>query len=116
MDLSFVSTTNLNKSLFWKIIYLVEPNVAKRKEFTKQSAHRLRIETDRYCRPKILAELRICKLCESADVEDEQHFVCHCKCFDNELAISYQELSQYLILYIDEHDQFVSYETATRLY
>jgi hypothetical protein len=89
---------------------LAEPNVAKRKEFTKLriSAHRLRIETDRYCRPKILAELRTCKLCESGEVEDEQHFICRCKCFDNDRAILYHELSQFSIFdSLDEHEKFV---------
>jgi hypothetical protein len=56
-----------------------------------------------------LADLRTCTLCESGDVEaDEQHFICHCKCFNNERAILYQELSPFSSFdLLDEHDKFV---------
>ena len=42
------------------------------------SNHRLRIEQDRYVRPPIERAQRLCKVCESGEVEDEEHFLLKC--------------------------------------
>ncbi len=45
--------------------------------------HSLRIETGRYCRPKLLAKDRKCELCNLNQVEDETHFVLQCTLYDD---------------------------------
>ncbi len=50
------------------------------------SAHSVRIERGRYERVdnKVLsAEDRICKYCNTGEIEDEHHFVINCKLYDN---------------------------------
>ena len=43
------------------------------------SSHHLRIETGRYTKPKLPEVERICMLCNENCVEDEEHFLLHCK-------------------------------------
>ena len=44
----------------------------------------LRIETGRWECPRITADELICQVCDSQDVEDEEHFIFHCQHFHNE--------------------------------
>ena len=43
----------------------------------------LKIETDRYVRPRIPPEERFCQMCNNGGVEDETHFLLFCSKFDN---------------------------------
>ena len=63
--------------------YVVLLNRPSRSAFCKLrvSAHKLMIERGRYCSPKIPVEDRICKLCDSNEVEDEFHFIMNCKMY-----------------------------------
>ena len=47
------------------------------------SSHNLGIETGRHCRPSMLPEDRICAFCPSGQVDDEIHFLIHCKAHDD---------------------------------
>ena len=38
------------------------------------SAHKLEIEIGRYTTPKTPLENRLCKQCNSSEIEDEEHF------------------------------------------
>ena len=60
-------------------------NLAKRNLLTKlrTSCHDLHIETGRYCRPAMPAELRSCRFCCTNSVEDEKHFLLNCKIFSS---------------------------------
>jgi len=42
------------------------------------SSHRLGIETGRHQKPYIPPERRVCKFCDSKNVDDELHFLIHC--------------------------------------
>jgi hypothetical protein len=89
---------------------LAELNVAKRREFTKLriSAHRLRIETDRYVWPKIAAERRLCTLCNACEIEDEQHFICRCACFNAERSLLHSDLANFSNFNaLDDDDKFM---------
>ena len=48
----------------------------------RQSSHNLGIETGRHCRPSKLPENRVCAFCPSGQVDDETHFLIHCKAHD----------------------------------
>jgi len=45
------------------------------------SVHPLRMQTDRYDRPRIVPEERYCLCCGTRDIEDEYHFICICSCY-----------------------------------
>ena len=55
-------------------------DVRRRTLFTKLriSAHRLNIELGRHAKPKVPPEKRVCLVCKDG-IEDETHFVMHCK-------------------------------------
>ena len=53
----------------------------------------LRIETGRYWNPMIPVEERICWCCGEA-VEDEKHFVIHCREYDEERSEMFQAISR----------------------
>ena len=59
------------------------------------SSHSLQIETGRHVNPKVPVEKRICKMCQSGLIEDEQHFLLHCTFYTNERIIF---LSKVLLL------------------
>ena len=64
-----------------KTPYLAKPlSFIQRKQLAKfrLGVLALRIETGRYQRPKLPAEERLCKLCDSGEVEDESHFLLRC--------------------------------------
>ena len=52
----------------------------------------LAIETGRYYRIPI--ENRFCKLCQNETIEDEIHFLCHCKPFDHECLKFFTKLAE----------------------
>ena len=45
------------------------------------SNHVLQIEKGRHCKPKIPIDERLCKMCDSAAIEDEKHFLCDCNLY-----------------------------------
>ena len=69
----------------------------------------LRIETGRFCNPKLNLEDRICELCTYNVIEDEQHFLCECPSYDHSRRTLYEKAvsldSNFLSLLI--HDKFV---------
>ena len=74
------------------------PNVKLRNEFTKLriSSHRLQIETGRFTRPrKTPVNERLCKLCNTVNVEDEEHFILSCPFYSNERASLYTKLNSF---------------------
>ena len=44
----------------------------------------LHIETGRYVRPRLPAEERLCKICNSGEIEDEKHFLLKCQKYNFE--------------------------------
>ena len=76
---------------------LFESTCTKRRTLAKLrlSCHNLFIETGRHCFPKIPAENRICKRCDSGRVEDEKHFFLDCKFYVNERKILFQNLASF---------------------
>jgi hypothetical protein len=79
--------------------YLLEiSDVQKRKEFTKLriSSHQLQIELGRYTKPrKTPVENRICKLCNSQEVENEEHFVMSCTLYENARTTLFDHLNSF---------------------
>jgi hypothetical protein len=61
--------------------YILSKKLPKWHSFSKlkTSSHALQIETGRYKSPKIPADQRFCTLCNTGEVEDEQHFMLSCK-------------------------------------
>jgi hypothetical protein len=47
------------------------------------SSHSLRIQTGRFGQNRLARHERLCLCCNSGDIEDEYHFICICKMFDN---------------------------------
>ena len=45
------------------------------------SDHKLEIETGRHLRPKIDQDRRICRLCNTSEIENEIHFLMHCNLY-----------------------------------
>jgi len=55
----------------------------------RTSVHALRIETGRYARPSTIpADQRTCWFCNNSEIEDEPHFLCSCKLYDELLERS----------------------------
>ena len=64
--------------------YLIaEKNFPRRQNMAKLriSAHPLRIESGRYCRPPLHPEQRVCQYCPSGSVESEEHFLLECSLY-----------------------------------
>ena len=75
---------------------LVQKSKPVRAEFTKLriSAHKLMIESGRYHKPnKIPIEERFCMICEDGSIEDEFHFVCQCKGYNQERITFFSKIS-----------------------
>ncbi len=53
----------------------VDPDQSTIREFNSEIQHSLRVETDRWLRPKPPREQRVCRHCPMQAVEDEQHFL-----------------------------------------
>ena len=47
------------------------------------SDHKLEIETGRHQRPKVDQDKRICRLCNTSEVENEIHFLMQCNLTNN---------------------------------
>ena len=47
------------------------------------SCHPLRIQTGRYAPNRVARNERICVYCDSNDIEDEYHFICVCRKFND---------------------------------
>ena len=62
---------------------LKDPELRKCLARLRLSAHRLKIETDRFCGNKgyIKPENRLCTNCTLGVVEDEQHFLIKCPAY-----------------------------------
>jgi len=60
----------------------------------RSSSCRLRIETGRWRRPREKEEERICLLCESGEVENEEHFVMRCTRYDDLRQILFSKVLQ----------------------
>ena len=65
------------------------------------SAHKLRIERGRYVRPREDLEKRLCLICNT--IEDEIHFICKCKKYENERTFLYDNLSDMQIISTEDH-------------
>jgi len=65
----------LSKCLTWR----QKRNLAK----FRLGDHKLRIETGRHNRPRLLPEQRICRACSMNKVEDEIHFLIECPIYAN---------------------------------
>ena len=78
-----LSTLATVKTEFRMEPYVTIMPFTKRRAFAKlrTSTHALEVETQRYIQPKPDRELRICKLCDSGQVEDEHHHLLNCKFF-----------------------------------
>ena len=57
------------------------------------SAHPLRIESGRYCRPPLPPEQRVCQYCNLGGVENEEHFLLDCTLYAEERYELQQALS-----------------------
>lgn len=91
--------------------YILEvPDVQKRKEFTKLriSSHQLQIELGRYTKPrKTPVENRICKLCNSQEVETEQHFFMSCPLYNSARKSLFENLASFTAFRtLNSTDQF----------
>ena len=51
------------------------------------SNHRLQIERGRHIRPRVERAQRVCKVCDSGEVEDETHFLLHCSTYSDERRV-----------------------------
>ena len=81
----------------------------------------LRIETGRYCVPKLIESERKCLVCESDSVEDELHFLFYCSQYSKlrqdwysnmELPINFDNLDSNLKLNIVLNDNSNVKQTA----
>ena len=71
----------------------MDSKVKRRFTQLRISAHRLCIEIGRYSRPKLPRENRFCFSCKNA-VEDEKHFLFHCKEYNSLRENLYLELGK----------------------
>jgi len=78
-------TYKLLKTDFKMEPYLYLKNDRARKALSKirTSSHSLEIERGRHSKPKTDRNLRICKLCNSNQVEDEYHFIMQCSLYND---------------------------------
>ena len=60
----------------------------------------LRVETGRYINLKV--DERICEQCDLGTVEDELHFLFHCKLYEEEREYFYRDLDEYNILHMTD--------------
>jgi len=77
-------TYKLFKKEFCFENYLHFLKLKDRKHLSKlrTSSHCLTIETGRYTRPATPPEQRLCNLCDQSAIEDEEHFLLHCKFYN----------------------------------
>lgn len=79
--------------------YLLAFTRSQRLAFSKLriSAHKLLIEAGRYTIPRIEPNARICKQCNLNEVEDEFHFIMHCKLYDDLRSTFMSELNDIIV-------------------
>jgi hypothetical protein len=75
--------------------YLLLPDRALRKSIAqfRLSAHKLRIETDRYGARHTAVEDRTCRYCSTNQVEDEAHFLIMCEAYTSQRQALYNKIS-----------------------
>ena len=71
-------------------IYVYYTSFAK----LRLSAHKLHIETGRYCKERLPPDKRTCSICNNGETEDEYHFIMTCP--------KYTDLRQNLFVAIDK--------------
>jgi hypothetical protein len=107
---SKLRTYKLFKNTFSLERYLLLNNVMQRKEFTKLriSAHQLQIEMGRYTVPKKTPlENRICKYCNTNQIEDEKHFLMFCPLYLTERQNLYSTLHSFTSFQsLNDNEQF----------
>jgi len=95
--------------------YLIIFNRSQRLSFSKLrvSAHKLLIEAGRHTIPRIQPNDRICKQCNLNEVEDEFHFIMHCKLYDNLRSNFMSELNDIIVTTnYSEEDFFITIMSA----
>ena len=91
--LEFYKTIKHDFSLERYLLLPLDSKVKRRFTQLRISAHRLCIEIGRYSRPKLPRENRVCFSCKNA-VEDEKHFLFHCKEYNSLRENLYLELGK----------------------
>ena len=72
------------------------------------SSHSLRIETDRYKRPKPAIEDRTCIFCNNGDIDDETHFLLTCRFNSSERIAFLETISNEVDITQPTNDLFTS--------
>ena len=90
-----INNTEVNPKLrtyrMFKHSFVMEPYLTNVSDFKirrqlsrfRMSNHVLHIEKGRHTRPKTPVDKRICTLCKTNQIEDEFHFICVCKVFQD---------------------------------
>ena len=92
-------TYELYKKEFQFEPYLLEVhNIDLRKAIARfrLSSHSLRIETDRYLKPKPDVQKRICIYCDKGEVDDEIHLITSCTFHDKYRTILLDYVSKFI--------------------
>ena len=71
-----------HSSLDYYLLYVQNPLHHSALAQLRLSSHNLGIDTGGHCRPSKLPENRICAFCPSGQVDNEIHFLIHCKSHD----------------------------------
>ena len=69
----------------------------------RKSTHPLEVEVGRYHRPYVERKDRLCKICNSGEVEDEKHFLTSCSFYKSERRYVVTKLNEF---YPDKIDLF----------
>ena len=94
-------------SLEYYLLYVQNPLHRSALAQLRLSSHNLGIETGRHCRPSKLPENRICAFCPSGQVDDEIHFLIHCKAHDDLRTTILPDLKPPLPDAVDRPDSIV---------
>lgn len=100
--LEFYKSVKHEFSLERYLLLPLDSKVKRRFTQLRISAHRLCIETGRYSRPKLSRENRFCFSCNN-EIEDEKHFLLHCKVYNSFRETLYLELRK-IVGSLSEHD------------
>ena len=82
--------------------YCMEPYLYNNKDYKfrhalcklRTSSHLLEIEKGRHSKPKTDLSLRICKLCNNKEIEDEFHFLIECHTYIDGRFLLYERISE----------------------
>ena len=104
---SKLRTYSLFKTSFGLENYIISQKLKQRRQFTKLriSSHCLHIETGRYNRPPTLPESRFCTICNNSNIEDEEHFLLHCKLYCDLRANLFKHLSEIFTFNLDKNKE-----------